>query len=159
MEITAKTRTIRIAPRKARLVIGLVRGKKFDLAIEELSELPKKSSGVVIKLLNSAKANAKNNHNIDSSDLFIERAFVDQGPTLKRWRPRAFGRAAAIRKKTSHITIVLSKKEELSKPKFSDKKEEQSKPKTSKNFEPKNNNKKIKESSKVKASTKELKDS
>ena len=108
MEITAKTRTTRIAPRKARLVIGLVKGMSAKFAIDELLELPKKSSVIVLKLLKSAIASAKHNYNIDLEDLFISKAFVDQGPTLKRWRPRAFGRVAAIRKKTSHITIVLS---------------------------------------------------
>ncbi|MBI4122600.1 MAG: 50S ribosomal protein L22 [Parcubacteria group bacterium] len=109
-EVTAQVRTSRIAPRKARLVVGLIRNKAVTTATEQLSVLPKRAAGIVLKLLNSAVASAKNNYKLDPAGLSVVRAFVDEGDTLKRWRPRAFGRAGAIRKRTSHITIILGEK-------------------------------------------------
>ncbi|WP_172899642.1 50S ribosomal protein L22 [Effusibacillus lacus] len=110
MEAKAIARNIRIAPRKVRLVVDLIRGKKIGEAIAILKHTPKAASPVVEKLLKSAVANAENNHNMDVDNLVISQIFVDQGPTLKRFRPRAQGRATRIHKRTSHITVVVSEK-------------------------------------------------
>ncbi len=107
MEAKAKTRFIRIAPRKARRVLDLIRGKKTEEALSILKFTPGRVSPILEKLLRSALANAKVKEN-----LYVAQATCDQGPTLPRWRPRAFGRATRIRKRTSHITIVLKEREE-----------------------------------------------
>ena len=107
MEIRAQAKFQRIAPKKARIATGLIRGKKVQEAIHILDSLPKKSADFVLKVLKSAEANAKNNKNLKSENLIIKDSYVDGGPTLKRWRPRAFGRASLIMKRTSHITVVL----------------------------------------------------
>ncbi|KAB7704613.1 50S ribosomal protein L22 [Bacillus aerolatus] len=112
MEAKAVVRTVRIAPRKARLVIDLIRGKQVGEAVAILRHTPKVASPVIEKLLNSAVANAEHNYDMDVNNLVIKQAFVDEGPTLKRFRPRAMGRASAINKRTSHITIVVSEKKE-----------------------------------------------
>jgi len=111
MEVQATVRRVRIAPRKARLVVDMVRSLDALDAKKQLQTLPKRSAGVVYKLLNSAIANAEHNNKLKVENLYIVRAFVDEGPTLKRWMPRAFGRATQIRKRTSSITIVLSEKQ------------------------------------------------
>ncbi|MGI5849062.1 MAG: 50S ribosomal protein L22 [Christensenellales bacterium] len=103
----AKVRYIRISSSKVKLVIDLIRGKSVAEAIALLKATPKAASFVVEKLLNSAIANAENNQGLLRDDLYIAEAFADQGPTLKRFRPRAQGRASRIRKRTSHITIIL----------------------------------------------------
>ena len=110
MEVKAKARFIRQSPRKVRLVLELIKNMDVKTAQDQLSVLPKKASETVLKLLNSAIANAKHNNKKNTEDLFVAQAFADQGPTIKRFRPRAFGRAGAIRKRTSHITIVLGEK-------------------------------------------------
>jgi len=110
METKAVARYIRIAPRKVRLVVDLIRGKQVGEALAILKHTPKAASPVVEKLLNSAIANAENNNNLDPNNLFVQKVFVDQGPTLKRFRPRAMGRASRIHKRTSHITVVLNEK-------------------------------------------------
>lgn len=110
MEAKAVARTIRIAPRKVRLVIDLVRGKKVGEAFAILRNTDKRSSSVVEKLIKSAIANAEHNYNMDINSLFIKDAFVNEGPTLKRFRPRAQGRAGLILKRTSHITVVVAEK-------------------------------------------------
>ncbi|MGL4523442.1 MAG: 50S ribosomal protein L22 [Bacilli bacterium] len=110
MQAKAVLNTVRIAPRKARLVIDLIRGKKIGEAIAIMRHTPKTSSPVVEKLLLSAVANAEHNYNLDTDRLYISEAFVNEGPTLKRFRPRAQGRASAINKRTSHITIVVKEK-------------------------------------------------
>jgi len=115
METRAQARFVRISPRKARLVVGLVRGAKIEEARDQLSVLPKKASEIVLKVLNSAVANAEHNNHKKAEDLIISQAYVDEGPTLKRWRPRAFGRAAQIRKRTSHITIFVGDKKDAKK--------------------------------------------
>jgi len=107
MEIRAIAKYIRISPQKARLVVDLVRGKKVDEALSVLSLTRKKSAGIVAKVVNSAFANARINPHVDEKILYVKRAFVDQGPSLKRFRARAQGRAASIKKRTSHITVVL----------------------------------------------------
>ena len=109
MEARAKTRFIRIAPRKVRRILDLIRGKETEEALSILRFIPGRASPILQKLLRSALANAKVKKN-----LYVAQATCDQGPTLPRWRPRAFGRATKIRKRTSHITIVLKEKKEES---------------------------------------------
>ncbi|KRE44342.1 50S ribosomal protein L22 [Paenibacillus sp. Soil522] len=109
-EAKAHVRYIRIAPRKAQLVADLIRGKQVGEAIAILRHTPKSASPILEKLLNSAIANAEHNYQLDVNKLFISQAFVNQGPTMKRFRPRAMGRASRINKRTSHITLVVSEK-------------------------------------------------
>ncbi len=111
MEAKAVARTIRIAPRKVRLVLDLIRGKEVAEAIAILKLTNKASSPVVEKLLMSALANAEHNYNMNIDSLVVKEAYANEGPTLKRFRPRAQGRASAINKRTSHITIVVADKE------------------------------------------------
>ncbi|MBD8033541.1 MULTISPECIES: 50S ribosomal protein L22 [Solibacillus] len=106
----AIARTVRIAPRKVRLVVDLIRGKQIGEAVAILRHTPKAASPVVEKVLKSAVANAEHNYELDINNLVVSEIFVDEGPTLKRFRPRAQGRASAINKRTSHITIVVSEK-------------------------------------------------
>jgi large subunit ribosomal protein L22 len=112
MQAKAVARTVRIAPRKARLVVDLIRGKQVGEAVAILKLTPKAASPIVEKVLKSAMANAEHNYEMDVNNLLVAQAFVDEGPTLKRFRPRAMGRASQINKRTSHITIVLSEKKE-----------------------------------------------
>ena len=112
MQAKAVARTVRIAPRKVRLVVDLIRGKQVGEAVAILNLTPKAASPVVEKVLKSAMANAEHNYEMDVNNLVVSQAFVDEGPTLKRFRPRAMGRASQINKRTSHITIVLSEKKE-----------------------------------------------
>lgn len=107
MQIRAHLRYLRIAPRKVRLVIDLIRGLPVDRAIDQLSVLPKRSALPVLKLLNSALANAAHNYQLERKTLRIASIVANEGPKLKRWQPRAFGRAAPIIKRSTHITIVL----------------------------------------------------
>ncbi|AIQ65724.1 50S ribosomal protein L22 [compost metagenome] len=110
MEAKAHARSVRISARKAKLVVDLIRGKQVGEAIAILRHTPKSASPVVEKLLNSAIANAEHNYSLDVNKLFISEVFVNQGPTMKRFRPRAMGRASRINKRTSHITLVVSEK-------------------------------------------------
>ncbi|MET0786398.1 MAG: 50S ribosomal protein L22 [Paenisporosarcina sp.] len=112
MQAKAIARTVRIAPRKVRLVVDLIRGKQIGEAVAILNHTPRSASPVVEKVLKSAVANAEHNYDLDVNKLIISEVFVDEGPTLKRFRPRAMGRASAINKRTSHITIVVSEKKE-----------------------------------------------
>ncbi len=107
MEAVARARYIRIAPRKARLVADMIRGKSAEQASQLLSYTPKAAAPIIRKVLLSAIANAENKGDIDVDTLYVKSIFVDQGPTQKRFRPRAMGRATTIQKKTSHITIIL----------------------------------------------------
>ncbi len=107
MEAKAIAKYVRISPQKARLVVDLIRGKKAEEADTTLGFTDKKAAGIIRKVLKSAMANAVQNPNIDENVLYVREVFVDQGPTLKRWRARAQGRATPIKKKTSHITVVL----------------------------------------------------
>jgi len=107
MEAKAKLNHLRISPRKVRLVLNLVRGLKVSEAQAQLSLLNKKSSEPVLKLVNSVLANAENNFSLKKDNLYIKEIFADEGPTLKRSRPRAFGRANPIRKRTTHVNITL----------------------------------------------------
>jgi ribosomal protein L22 len=109
--VRARAKYVRTAPRKARLVIDHIRGKDVDQARAILVHTPRAASRDVLKLLDSAIANAENNHDLVADDLKIGRVYVDEGPTLKRYRPRALGRATRIRKRTSHMTIELVSKE------------------------------------------------
>ena len=106
--VRAKAKYVRTAPRKARLVIDHIRGKSVDDARALLLTTPRAASRDVLKLLDSAIANAENNHELVADELYVGRAYVDEGPTLKRYRPRALGRATRIRKRTSHMTIELT---------------------------------------------------
>ena len=110
MEMTAKTRFMRISPYKVRLVADMVRGKPVGIARDLLTLTDKKASGLVKKLIDSAVANASQNKEIDVDNLYVGRIFVDQGPTWKRFRPRSMGRFNRILKRTSHITVVLKEK-------------------------------------------------
>ncbi len=104
----ASLKNIRIAPRKVRLVVDLIRGKSVGQALGILDNTTKRSSPVVKNLLKSAIANAEqHNQDVDVDALSVKRAFVDSGPTLKRWRPRAMGRATPIRKRSSRITLMV----------------------------------------------------
>lgn len=107
MEVIAKLNNLRIAPRKTRDVIDLIRNKKVTEAVAALSFTTRKSAPIVLKLLNSAIANAKNNFKLNEDDLYVAKVTVDEGTKLKRWHPMSRGRAYPIEKKTSHITIVL----------------------------------------------------
>jgi large subunit ribosomal protein L22 len=99
-----------MSPQKVRLVVDLVRGKKVDEARHILLFTRKYAAGVVAKVLKSAVANAAQNPNIDENTLYVKEIFVDQGPSLKRWRARAQGRAAGIKKRMSHITVVVDER-------------------------------------------------
>ncbi|WP_126424796.1 50S ribosomal protein L22 [Brevibacillus marinus] len=110
MEAKAVARYIRIAPRKVRLVVDLIRGKEVGEALAILKHTPKAASPVVEKLLKSAIANAEHNYEMNPNRLVVSKIYVDQGPTLKRFRPRARGSASRINKRTSHITVVLNEK-------------------------------------------------
>jgi len=111
MEARAYLRHARISPRKVKIVCDLIRGKAVDEAAAILVHTPKAASELMIKLLKSAIANAENNHEMDVEKLYVSEVFVCPGPTLKRIRARAQGRAARILKRTSHITLVLKEKE------------------------------------------------
>lgn len=112
MEAKATAKYVRVTPRKARLVIDQVRGKDIVAAREILRFSERAIAEVVEKVLNSAVANAENNHHMRSADLVVKAAYVDEGPTLKRIRPRAKGSASRIRKRTSHITVIVAPREE-----------------------------------------------
>lgn len=110
MEARAVTRFVRISPRKARLVIDTIRGKDVSEALRLVSLSNKKAARPIRKTLESAIANAENNYDVDVDRLFVLRATIDMGRSLRRLRPRAMGRADIIRRPTSHITIVVGEK-------------------------------------------------
>lgn len=112
METKAVSRYVRIAPRKARIVVDLVRGKSVPQAREILAFCERAAAETVAKTLNSAVANAEHLHHVRPETLVVKTAFADEGPTLKRIRPRAKGSASRIRKRTSHITIIVAPREE-----------------------------------------------
>ena len=107
MEVRAKLRFVRVSPRKARLVADLIRGKGSEEAMNILTFTKKAAAKILIKLLKSAIANATQKKTIDIDRLYVKKIAVDQGPTMKRFQPRAMGRATTIRKRSSHITIVM----------------------------------------------------
>ena len=110
MEASAKLKSVRLSPQKTRLVVDMVRGKAVQEALNILKFSPQRPADVVAKLVQSAVANAEQKGIADVDRLFVKAVFVDQGPVLKRFMPRAQGRATKIRKPTSHITVVLDEK-------------------------------------------------
>ena len=110
MESKAVAKYVRIAPRKVRVVMDLIRGKNVAEAFAILKFTPKAGADVVEKVLRSAVANAENNFDMDVDKLYVKTAFVDQGPTLKRIHPRSRGQAFKILKRTSHVTVIVDKK-------------------------------------------------
>lgn len=115
MEVKAKISYLRIAPRKVRLVVDLIRGKNVERAKNVLNFTTKKASLPLIKLLNQALANAKNNFQLDPANLYVSKIFVDEGPKYKRWQARSRGQAYEIQKKTSHVTIILDEMKKTAK--------------------------------------------
>jgi len=111
MEAKAVARYVRVSPRKARLLVDLIRGKSVADAQAILKFSPQAAAEIVEKVLNSAVANAERNLHVKAEDLFVGSTFVDEGPTLKRIQPRAMGRAFRINKRTSHITVVVKQRE------------------------------------------------
>lgn len=107
METRAVTKFIRVSPRKIRLVMDQVRGRKVEEALNILSFAPQKGARILKKLINSAVANAEQNSNVDVDSLYVKRLYADEGPIMKRWRPRAQGRATRINKRTSHLTVIV----------------------------------------------------
>lgn len=110
MEVTARAKYVRISPQKARLVTALVKGKKVEEALNILAFTQKAFAKTLKKLINSAVANAQQNSKMDVDNLVVKRIFVDGGPAFKRHIPRAMGRATMIKKRTSHVTVVLNAK-------------------------------------------------
>lgn len=112
MEAKAHLRYLRMSPRKVQIVLDLIRGKDYRLANAILKNTSKSACEPLGKLLNSAAANAENNHHMDPSNLYVAECFATPGPTLKRMRPMSKGRAYRILKRTSHVTMVLKEREE-----------------------------------------------
>lgn len=112
MKVRAQARFIRQPATKVRLVLDMVRGLPVDDARAILTLTPRGAAETVTKVLNSAIANAEHNFALDADDLVVAEAYADEGPTLRRFRPRARGRATRIRKRTSHVTIVVSDQSE-----------------------------------------------
>ncbi len=108
MEAKAVERYIRMSPRKMRYVVDMIKLRTIEDAVDILSLTPKKAAVIVKKAIQSAVANATENHNMKEEDLFISKILVNEGPTLKRFRPRARGRATRIRKRTSHLSVYVS---------------------------------------------------
>ena len=106
----ATARTVRVSPRKSRLVVDLIRGKNVADAIAILKFTPTSAAHEIEKVLNSAIANAENNFGLEKANLYVSETYVNEGPTMKRFRPRAKGSASPINKRTSHITVVVSEK-------------------------------------------------
>ncbi|MGQ9674888.1 MAG: 50S ribosomal protein L22 [Chloroflexota bacterium] len=111
MEVKATAKYVRMSPRKVRLVVGAVRGKPVNEALATLDFLPNAAARAVAKVVKSAAANAENNYQLSPDELYITRIYADEGPTLKRFRPRARGRVSPILKRSSHITVVVGEKE------------------------------------------------
>jgi len=139
MEVKAKARFIRMSPRKVRLVVDVIRGKKVGEARTQLQFMKKAAAEPVLKLLNSAVANASHNFDLNEASLFVKEVRADEGPTLGRWRARAFGRAAPIRKRTTHISMILEDKTKKLETEKKDEKSESKKEKTSKKEDKPNN--------------------
>ena len=111
LEAKATLRYARISARKVKIVADLIKGKDIDEALAIVKYTPKASSEIIEKLLKSAIANAENNHGMKSNNLYVAEIYANQGPTLRRIRPAAKGSAVRIRKRTSHITIVLKERD------------------------------------------------
>ena len=114
-EVKSVAKYVRIAPRKVRIVADLIRGKSVADALAILKFTPKRGAVLLNNVLRSAIANAENNFDMDSDNLIVSKCFVDEGPTLKRIHPRSRGQAFSIFKRTSHITVIVSNKEETEK--------------------------------------------
>jgi large subunit ribosomal protein L22 len=112
MEAKAHLKYARISPRKCKIVCDLIRGKDTDLARAILLGTPKAASELMVKLLDSAVANAENNHNMDPDSLYVSETYANPGPIIKRMMPRAHGRGYRINKRTSHITIAVAEREQ-----------------------------------------------
>ena len=112
MEAKAIAKYVRVSPRKAGQICSLVRGKNVDEALAILKFTPRGAAADIAKVVKSAKANAENNHEMNAENLYIASIVANQGPTIKRFMPRAQGRATMIRKRTSHIEVVLKEKKE-----------------------------------------------
>ena len=112
MEAKAVAKHVRIAPRKVRVVLNLIRGKSVDEALAILRFTPKRAAPVIGKVVQSAAANAENNLDLSARDLYVASAYADEGPTMKRFQPRQRGQAFPIMKRTSHITVVVSERKE-----------------------------------------------
>lgn len=111
MESKAIAKTVRIAPRKVRLVIDLIRGKNIKEAQAILMFTPRGASPIILKVLNSAIANAEHNNNANTEILYVKEVFVNEGVRIKRLLPRAKGRGDIIKKRTSHVTVVVAERE------------------------------------------------
>lgn len=109
-QIKAQLNGLRISPRKVRLLVGLIKRKDVQAALDQLAHMAKRSSVPLVKLLESAIANAENTYKLNRDTLFIKEMFVDEGVKLKRYRPKGFGRTSPIEKKTSRISVVLESK-------------------------------------------------
>ena len=116
MKVHAQAKWVRTSARKARLVLDHIRGRSVPEARTILAFTPRAAATDIEKVLHSAVANAEANHGLDGDDLMVEAAYADEGPTLKRWKPRARGRVNRIRKRTCHVTLVLSEKPEATTP-------------------------------------------
>ena len=110
--VNATAKYVRVSPRKAGDMAQLIRGKRVSEAKAILTFSSRAAAKLVGKVLDSAVANAENNHNLDADDLYVVQAYVNGGPTIKRFKPRAMGRASRIRKRTSHITVCVGEKKE-----------------------------------------------
>jgi large subunit ribosomal protein L22 len=110
--VSATAKYVRLSPRKARQVVDLIRGKSVGDAKAILMLTPRGAAPIVQKVLASAVANAENNNDMAAEDLYVANAYVNEGPTLKRFKPRAMGRATRIRKRTSHITVAVDERRE-----------------------------------------------
>ena len=110
METRAVAKFVRVSPQKVRLIMDEVRGKKVEEALNKLTFTPNKGAGILKKLIDSAVANAEQNSGANVDKLYVAKIFADEGPTLKRFRPRAMGRATRILKRSSHLTVILDEK-------------------------------------------------
>ena len=110
MEVKASAKYMRISPRKVHKLVGAVKGKPVEKALNTLKFMPQKAAGILEKVIRSAVANADQNPDVDIDLLVVRNVTADQGPTLKRWRARARGRGTRILKRTSHITVILDEK-------------------------------------------------
>ena len=110
MEAKAVARFVRVSPQKVRLIMDEIRGRKVEEALNQLAFAPQKGARILKKLLHSAVANAEQRGDVDVDALYVKRIYADQGPSLKRWRPRALGRATRILKRSSHLTVILDER-------------------------------------------------
>lgn len=110
MEARARTKYLLIAPRKARLVVDMIRGRSIEHALGILQFTAKRGGRMIAKTVRAAVANAESGQSVDVDKLYVAKAFVDEGPTLKRFLPRAHGRATPVAKRTSHVTVVVDER-------------------------------------------------